>query len=269
MPSSPAGPNDPHRDLAAVGDEHATDGLVCRTSRRRPGRSDRKERLPFLNRHAVLAVDGDDLSADAGLDVVHQLHHLDDAHRRRRVDGVRRRRRTAVDPARASARRCPATATRRRGRRSAAGIARRRRRRSARRLADASSASSGADRSGRRGGGVGRASVGAEVDRWTRRLPERTSISDQSERSNASTTRLIASWELLTIIPYSSPCNDRKSSYVSSVVVRVVARTDARCRIAGQRTLELARAAFRAILNGGWWRLPVRDADNRNIGGLW
>ena len=205
-----AGPDDPNRDLAAVGDEDPTD-VGRRTSRRRPGWSDREQGLPFLDRDAVLAVHGDDLAADARLDVVHQLHHLDDAHRRRGVDGRRRRRRTEVDPARANARRCPATATRRRGRRPVAGpptpsrwhpVARR-----------TSPSSSGADRSVVRRGGRGsrpgrrrRPARRSDVDRWTRRLPERTSISDQSERSNASTTRLIASSELLTTIPCSPPC---------------------------------------------------------------
>ena len=87
----PAGPDDPHRDLArgwrpvhdgswfwrsVSSHDDDPDGAIANST------------WPFSNRLAVLAVDGDDLSADARLDVVHQLHHLDDAHRRRGVDGV-------------------------------------------------------------------------------------------------------------------------------------------------------------------------------------
>src|SRR5262245_27080166 len=50
--------------------------LPLRVSARRP---DRTQRLSVLHRLPVLGVDPDDLARHLGLDLVHQLHRLDDA----------------------------------------------------------------------------------------------------------------------------------------------------------------------------------------------
>src|ERR1051325_4089525 len=40
---------------------------------------DLEQRLAVLDRRAILGEDGDDRAGDVGLDLVHQLHRLDDA----------------------------------------------------------------------------------------------------------------------------------------------------------------------------------------------
>ena len=195
---------------------------TTRTERSRTGAS-------LLDRHAVLDADGDDLAADACLDVGHQLHHLDDAHRRRRVDDVadvgerwctrlrrapedaRRRRHDDVRAGRQRGRRCRRRPVGRGSVRIAAGTV-------GCRPSDVVDVAGGA--------------AGADVEagewkarrstRWTRTSPERTSISDQSDRSNASTTRLIASSELLTMVLF-------RTCVCHAAQPEVILRLGARC----------------------------------------
>src|SRR5437867_2972299 len=71
-----AGPDDPHRDLPAVGHE---DFLEHLSALRLGARLDQEERLAVLDRLGVLHENLDHAPIDVGLDLVHQLHGLDDA----------------------------------------------------------------------------------------------------------------------------------------------------------------------------------------------
>src|SRR6188472_1762006 len=51
-------------------------------------RCDLEEGLPVLHRRAVLDEDAHDRAGNVGLDLVHQLHRLDDAEHRALVDAV-------------------------------------------------------------------------------------------------------------------------------------------------------------------------------------
>jgi len=69
-----AGPNDTYGDLATIGDEHAP---KCRHDLR-PGFDD-DQGLAELHHGAVIHQNRHDCARNAGLDVVHELHDLDDA----------------------------------------------------------------------------------------------------------------------------------------------------------------------------------------------
>ena len=69
-----AGPNDAYGDLATIGDEHAPKCRHCL----RPGFDD-DQGLAELHHGAVVHENRHDLARNAGLDVVHEFHDLDDA----------------------------------------------------------------------------------------------------------------------------------------------------------------------------------------------
>src|SRR6185437_9940489 len=63
-------------------------GLFTRVPRRRTGSSKQEQRLAELDRLAILDEDRLDRAAGVGLDLVHELHRLDDAKRVALRDGV-------------------------------------------------------------------------------------------------------------------------------------------------------------------------------------
>ena len=161
--------------------------------------------ITLVDGDAVVDEHPDDGSAILRLDVVHQLHHLDDAHRAAPARPGRRCRRTVARRAAAIARRSRATARPRDARppgdhrrrdwaagSGAVGLACRR--------------SPGRRCDGGRCGARRALADSVPAERWIRSDPARTSISAQSERSKASTIRLITSRSLLTtMLPSASP----------------------------------------------------------------